>query len=101
MIKHFIIFLIKIYQYSLSAVMGRQCRFHPTCSAYTIEAIEKHGLLKGSILAVRRITSCHPWGGGGVDPVPSKFTLFQSFRGFKKALKKVTNTKAQKNKNKP
>ena len=96
MIKRLIIFLIKIYQFSLSAVMGRQCRFHPTCSAYTVEALERHGLFKGSILAIKRITSCHPWGRGGVDPVPERFEPSEAFHGFKKPSKKATNTKDQK-----
>lgn len=64
------IFLIKIYQWTLSPWMGKQCRFTPTCSQYGIEALKKYGILKGGYLTVRRILSCHPWGGHGYDPVP-------------------------------
>jgi putative membrane protein insertion efficiency factor len=62
--------LIKIYQFTLSPFLGKQCRFMPTCSQYGIEAIQKHGALKGSWLAIKRIFRCHPWGGSGYDPVP-------------------------------
>ena len=62
--------LIKLYQYTLSPFLGRQCRFVPTCSQYGIEAIKKHGALKGSWLALKRILRCNPWGGSGYDPVP-------------------------------
>ncbi len=58
------------YRYSLSALIGRNCRFAPTCSAYAIEAIERHGAIAGGWLALRRIARCHPWGGSGYDPVP-------------------------------
>ncbi len=53
--------------------MPATCRYHPTCSQYSIEALQKHGLFFGSYLAVRRILSCHPWGKSGHDPVPEKF----------------------------
>ncbi|MCK5446268.1 MAG: membrane protein insertion efficiency factor YidD [Rhodospirillaceae bacterium] len=62
--------LVKVYQWTLSPVMGSSCRFHPTCSAYAAEAIERHGALKGGWLALRRISRCHPWNEGGIDPVP-------------------------------
>ena len=62
--------IIKLYQYTLSPFLGRQCRFVPTCSQYGIEAIQKHGALKGSWLALKRILRCNPWGGSGYDPVP-------------------------------
>lgn len=62
--------LILIYRHSLSAFMGRQCRFIPSCSAYADEAIQKHGAWRGTGLALRRILRCHPWGGSGYDPVP-------------------------------
>jgi len=61
---------IKIYQILISPLLGPSCRFTPTCSQYTIEAIQKHGPLKGGWLGFRRILRCHPWGGCGHDPVP-------------------------------
>jgi len=57
---------------AISPYMPSSCRYSPTCSHYTIEALNKHGLLKGSWYAIKRISSCHPWGGSGYDPVPEK-----------------------------
>jgi uncharacterized protein len=62
--------LIKIYQWGISPWLGPKCRFTPSCSHYAVEALKKHGLLKGSWLAIKRILKCHPWGGQGYDPVP-------------------------------
>ncbi|HEX8515379.1 MAG TPA: membrane protein insertion efficiency factor YidD [Bacteroidia bacterium] len=62
--------LIKLYQYSISPLLGPACRFTPSCSQYGVEALKKHGFLKGIYLAVKRFSSCHPWGGHGHDPVP-------------------------------
>jgi len=59
--------LVRIYQYTLSPLIGRQCRFHPTCSNYMIAAVEKHGALRGAYHGVRRIARCHPWHPGGLD----------------------------------
>jgi putative membrane protein insertion efficiency factor len=70
--KSAILLLIRIYQLTLSSVLGRRCRFLPTCSDYARQAIEKHGLLCGGQLALRRIGRCHPWGGEGFDPVPDR-----------------------------
>jgi hypothetical protein len=65
--------LIKIYAYLISPLMGPSCRFHPTCSAYAMEAIDVHGAVKGGILGFRRIMKCHPWHKGQyLDPVPPK-----------------------------
>ena len=65
-----LIFPIKTYQILISPLLGLSCRFSPTCSQYAVEAIQKHGPLKGSWLAFKRIIRCHPWGGCGHDPVP-------------------------------
>ena len=64
--------LIKFYQLFISPWLGTNCRYEPTCSHYTLEALKVHGLFKGSWLAIKRIGSCHPWGGEGYDPVPPK-----------------------------
>lgn len=61
---------VKFYQYVISPMIGPSCRYTPTCSAYTIEALKKHGPLKGLWLSIKRILSCNPWGGSGHDPVP-------------------------------
>lgn len=60
--------LIRVYQQLLSPLLGPMCRFHPSCSNYTIQAIEKYGLLKGTWKGVCRICRCHPWNPGGYDP---------------------------------
>jgi len=64
------IFLIKLYQWIISPWLGPQCRFTPTCSQYAVEALKKHGLIKGLWLTIRRVARCNPWGGHGHDPVP-------------------------------
>lgn len=73
-IKQILIFpfvlLIKFYQYVISPVIGPKCRFTPTCSHYGIEALKKHGPVKGLLLTIKRVSRCHPWGGSGYDPVP-------------------------------
>ena len=68
--KKIALFLIRIYQLLLSPLLGRNCRFYPTCSAYTSEAIKKHGFLKGIFLGIKRLAKCHPFHPGGVDLVP-------------------------------
>ncbi|MDB2463484.1 membrane protein insertion efficiency factor YidD [Flavobacteriaceae bacterium] len=64
------ILLIKFYQNFISPFTPSTCRFNPTCSHYSIEALKKHGALRGGWLALKRIARCHPWGGSGHDPVP-------------------------------
>ncbi len=64
------LFMIRAYRYLLSPWWGNQCRFDPTCSEYAMQAIRGHGALRGSWLALRRLTKCHPWRRGGFDPVP-------------------------------
>ncbi|MET0028850.1 MAG: membrane protein insertion efficiency factor YidD [Candidatus Thiodiazotropha sp.] len=68
--RQIMIFLIRLYQTILSPFVGQHCRFYPSCSAYSLEAIEKHGALRGLWLSVKRVSRCHPWHEGGVDPVP-------------------------------
>ncbi len=62
--------LLRFYRLVISPWLGSNCRFDPTCSSYAIEALQVHGIFKGTWLAVRRIGRCHPWGGSGYDPVP-------------------------------
>ncbi|CAG4884478.1 Putative membrane protein insertion efficiency factor [Georgfuchsia toluolica] len=66
----FLVLLIRAYRLLVSPLLGRHCRFHPSCSEYALEALRRHGLWQGSRLALRRIGSCHPWHAGGFDPVP-------------------------------
>lgn len=61
---------VYFYRYSISPLIPPRCRYTPTCSEYTIRAVKKHGILKGGYLSIKRIGSCHPWGGSGFDPVP-------------------------------
>ena len=68
--KRVLLGLIAGYRYFLSPLLGPSCRFYPTCSAYATEAVERHGSLRGSWLALKRISRCHPWHPGGFDPVP-------------------------------
>jgi putative membrane protein insertion efficiency factor len=76
MLKYILIFpfiiLVKFYQVAISPYLPASCRYSPTCSHYTLEALQKYGLFKGGWLAIKRISSCHPWGGEGYDPVPDK-----------------------------
>jgi putative membrane protein insertion efficiency factor len=65
--KKFVIILIRLYQKFLSPFLGHNCRFYPTCSEYSIMAIEKYGLIKGSLKALWRILRCNPWSKGGID----------------------------------
>lgn len=62
--------LITVYRYAISPLIPSRCRYYPTCSSYADEAIRRYGILRGGMLAVRRIGRCHPWGGHGVDMVP-------------------------------
>ncbi len=68
--KTLLIALLRFYRYAISPMLGRNCRFHPTCSAYAIEAVQRHGALRGGWLAIRRVGRCHPFNPGGYDPVP-------------------------------
>lgn len=68
--KRLLLAMVRGYRLVLSPWWGRQCRFTPTCSEYALEAIERHGAIRGPWLALRRILRCHPWHAGGFDPVP-------------------------------
>lgn len=68
--RYVFIALVRLYQMLISPLLGSNCRFTPTCSAYSVEALQKHGAWKGGWLAIKRISRCHPWGGDGYDPVP-------------------------------
>lgn len=73
MFRRLLILPVRFYQRCISPLTPPSCRYTPTCSQYMIEAIEKHGALKGFYLGTRRILRCHPWGGHGYDPVPDEF----------------------------
>ncbi|GLW60497.1 putative membrane protein insertion efficiency factor [Hydrogenophilus thermoluteolus] len=65
-----LVWLVRGYQYLISPWLGQNCRFTPTCSQYLIEAVERHGVVRGLWLGVKRVGRCHPWHPGGEDPVP-------------------------------
>lgn len=69
-LAHILALPVKAYRLLFSPWVGHGCRFQPTCSAYALEALEKHGGFKGSVLTIRRIGRCHPWSGSGIDNVP-------------------------------
>jgi putative membrane protein insertion efficiency factor len=69
-VKRVLIALVRLWQIGPSAVMPPTCRYAPSCSAYAIEALEKHGCFRGGWLTLKRLLRCHPWGGSGYDPVP-------------------------------
>lgn len=76
--KRLFIAIIHSYQKWISPLFPPSCRYQPTCSTYMIHALEKHGVLKGSVMGIARILRCHPWVPGGKDPVPDYFTLRRS-----------------------
>ncbi|WP_317932854.1 membrane protein insertion efficiency factor YidD [Halioxenophilus sp. WMMB6] len=79
--KHLLMALVRLYQYLLSPWIGNQCRFHPTCSNYCLEALESHGSLKGSWFTLVRILKCNPFHEGGFDPVPEKTKISTHHHG--------------------
>ena len=68
--KAVLLALLRFYRYAISPMLGRNCRFVPSCSEYAVEAVQRHGAMKGGWLATRRVCRCHPFNGGGYDPVP-------------------------------
>tara|TARA_Y100001970_G_C14046300_1_gene756513 strand:+ start:36 stop:275 length:240 start_codon:yes stop_codon:yes gene_type:complete len=68
-LTYILIKIIKTYKFLISPLLGHSCRYLPTCSEYSIEALKKFGLIKGTIVSIKRILSCHPWGKGGFDPI--------------------------------
>ncbi|HPR08546.1 MAG TPA: membrane protein insertion efficiency factor YidD [Denitromonas sp.] len=68
--KSLLLALLKVYRYAISPMLGSNCRFVPSCSEYAVEAINRYGALRGSWLATKRVSRCHPWCNGGHDPVP-------------------------------
>jgi putative membrane protein insertion efficiency factor len=73
--RQILIALIKLYRYAISPYLAPSCRYTPTCSSYAIEAVQRFGVFRGSWMAVRRISRCHPWHEGGYDPVPDNTDL--------------------------
>ena len=67
--------LIKVYKYFLSPLTGHSCRYLPTCSEYSIEALETYGFVKGTYISLKRLLSCHPWGSGGYDPLKKEMKV--------------------------
>ena len=81
--------LIRFYQIAISPLLGPRCRYIPTCSQYSLEAVQIHGAGRGVWLATKRICRCHPWGGSGYDPVPSKAIRFISFQQIDSQMTRV------------
>jgi putative membrane protein insertion efficiency factor len=70
-VRQFAVLLIRLYQWTVSPLLGPTCRFHPSCSQYALEAVRRYGVLRGTGLALARLARCHPWHPGGFDPVPA------------------------------
>ena len=70
--RHVLILLVRVYQWTLRPFIGAHCRFEPSCSAYAVEALQHHGALRGAGLSARRVLRCNPWNEGGMDPVPEQ-----------------------------
>jgi len=72
LLSYLVLGIIRIYQYTFSSIIGKSCRFYPTCSVYTVEAIRRFGVLRGGLMGIKRILRCNPFNPGGYDPVPEK-----------------------------
>jgi hypothetical protein len=70
--KYVLIGLLRVYRFAISPLYGQVCRYHPTCSAYALDAVTEYGAVRGSWMALRRLLRCHPWAPGGYDPVPRR-----------------------------
>ena len=70
--RFLLIAVIRLYKYFISPLLGSNCRFYPSCSSYSIEALERHGALNGCYITLKRLLKCHPFNQGGIDPVPEK-----------------------------
>ena len=70
--KHVVIALLRAWRFAISPLYGQVCRYHPSCSAYALEAVTQYGAARGGWLALRRLSRCHPWAAGGYDPVPPR-----------------------------
>jgi putative membrane protein insertion efficiency factor len=75
--RYLLIGFLRLYRFFISPLYGQVCRYHPSCSAYALQAVTEYGAIRGSWLAVRRLLRCHPWAAGGNDPVPSRPTPTQ------------------------
>ena len=71
--RFLLIAIIKGYKFFISPLLGSNCRFYPSCSSYSLEALQRHGAIVGSYLTLKRLLKCHPFNEGGIDPVPDKF----------------------------
>ena len=93
-----LVLLVKGYRLLLSPWLGSSCRFEPTCSAYSLQALQQHGAVKGSYLTVHRLARCHPWCHGGYDPVPSSAprTAARRFSFFTRLVTPVTSIPSKK-----
>ena len=74
-LNHILIKLIKVYKFLISPLLGNSCRYFPTCSEYSIEALKEYGLIKGLFKSLKRILSCHPWKEGGFDPIKKEMKV--------------------------
>jgi len=72
--RYLLIAVLRLYRFFISPLYGQVCRYHPSCSAYALQAVTEYGAIRGSWLAARRLLRCHPWAAGGYDPVPSRTT---------------------------